>query len=88
MAKIKLGPIMSGFLNIMRDFAPWTTTHAIPHAFTAQSLKIAIFWMIVFFAALGLAIWQVYIAIDNYLSFPITVDSRVRCLISLLFVLI
>jgi hypothetical protein len=88
MAKRKLSPVMSGLLNIMRDFAPWTSTDAIPHAFTAQSFKIAIFWMVVFFGALGLSIWQVYLAIARYLSFSVTVDSRVRCLVLLLVCLI
>lgn len=74
---MKLGPVSSGLLDIMRDFAPWTSTHAIPHVFMAESLIIAIFWSIVFFAALALAIWQFYTVIARYLSFPINVDARV-----------
>jgi hypothetical protein len=74
---MKLGPVSSGVLNIMRDFAPWTSTHAVPHIFMADTLIIAIFWSIAFFGALGLAIWQFYTVIAKYLSFPIQLDARV-----------
>jgi hypothetical protein len=74
---MKLGPVSRGMLDIMRDFAPWTSTHAVPHIFMAESLIIAIFWIIVFFCALALAIWQFYTVISKYLSYPIDVDARV-----------
>lgn len=74
---MKLGPVSAGLLDIMRDFAPWTSTHAVPHIFMADNLIIAIFWAIVFFAALALAIWQFYTVISRYLSYPLSMDARV-----------
>ncbi|CAD5214737.1 unnamed protein product [Bursaphelenchus xylophilus] len=65
-----------GLILILRDFAQWTSTHAVPHMAMADKVWIFLFWTVVFIAYLIIMIFFIYTSIVKFLDYPTDLTSR------------
>ncbi|CAD5209711.1 unnamed protein product [Bursaphelenchus okinawaensis] len=65
-----------GLVLILRDFAGWTSTHAVPHMAMADKVWIFLFWTLVFIVCSGIMCFMIYTSVVKFLRFPTDLTSR------------
>ncbi|CAI5439491.1 unnamed protein product [Caenorhabditis angaria] len=66
-----------GLLQIFKDFSNWSTVAVVPHIANATHKISRAFWIIVFLFVLGMFIYELYIVISKFFSYPATVNTEI-----------
>ncbi|KAK6043782.1 hypothetical protein COOONC_18714 [Cooperia oncophora] len=66
-----------GLGQVLQDFANWSTVCGVPHIANARTRAWRIFWSVIFSIMVAVFIYQLYIMIVKFLSFPSIVNTEI-----------
>ncbi|VDM76623.1 unnamed protein product [Strongylus vulgaris] len=66
-----------GFLQILKDFATWSTVCGVPHIANAQTMRWRLFWSAVFVCMVSMFIYELYLIITKFIAFPVDVSTEI-----------
>ncbi|KAL6730601.1 hypothetical protein Aduo_001563 [Ancylostoma duodenale] len=66
-----------GLLQILKDFANWSTVCGVPHIANAETKRWRFFWSAVFICMVSMFIYQLYMMISKFIQFPVGVNTEI-----------
>ncbi|RCN44560.1 hypothetical protein ANCCAN_09448 [Ancylostoma caninum] len=66
-----------GFLQILKDFANWSTVCGVPHIANAETKRWRFFWSVVFICMVSMFMYQLYMMISKFIRFPVGVETEI-----------
>ncbi|TKR63549.1 hypothetical protein L596_027364 [Steinernema carpocapsae] len=66
------------FWLLLGDYAAWTSMAGIPRIASAPNWPLRTFWIVVWVAMFGIAVYQLFLIFTKFFSFPVTVTTLLQ----------